>query len=461
WYKWYSGYLPAGSREGPDDYMHADIHQICRTPGAPDKIYYATDGGIFVSYDGGKTFAGRNGGYQTQQFYANLGSSSLSPQLCIGGMQDNSTAIYSGDLSWKRVLGGDGECAAIMPGNDQVMFGSSQYLNMYRSDDGGESFLSISPPEAFDEDAAFNGPFEISPADPKALYAGAGSLFFSDDQGNTWSNMSAGPVSPGHVILTIAPHPTNKYAAYFSTAPLTEGGQAQVYRFDFWNSVLEPLSGLPERLCMDLAISTSDTNLIYAVFGGFGTPHVYRSRDAGNTWTAASEGLPDVPTNSIQIDPGNPDYLYVGNDLGVWQSRNAGQNWEYYSAGAPQAMLAMHLNVTPSRVLRVATYGLGVWQTQLPPVTSVQEGQGPVTGLRISPNPAQEVLQASFEIRQTQRVVLDILDLSGRVLITQPAGLLSAGAQQVRVPVGHLPAGCYGLRLRAGGTHTGQVWVKK
>ncbi|HNG88838.1 MAG TPA: hypothetical protein PK858_01490, partial [Saprospiraceae bacterium] len=126
WYKWYSGYLPAGSREGPDDYMHADIHQICRTPGAPDKIYYATDGGIFVSYDGGKTFAGRNGGYQTQQFYANLGSSSLSPQLCIGGMQDNSTAIYSGDLSWKRVLGGDGECAAIMPGNDQVMFGSSQ-----------------------------------------------------------------------------------------------------------------------------------------------------------------------------------------------------------------------------------------------------------------------------------------------------------------------------------------------
>jgi hypothetical protein len=75
-----------------------------------------TDGGLFLSNDGGESFEGRNGGYQTQQFYANVGNSSDNPDLCIAGMQDNATAIYKGDPAWTRVLGGDGLCAAIRPG---------------------------------------------------------------------------------------------------------------------------------------------------------------------------------------------------------------------------------------------------------------------------------------------------------------------------------------------------------
>ena len=40
-----------------------------------------------------------------------------------------------------------------------------------------------------------------------------------------------------------------------------------------------------------------------------------------------SAGLPDVPTNAVIVDPLNPEFLYVGNDLGVFVSTDNGENW--------------------------------------------------------------------------------------------------------------------------------------
>ena len=63
--------------------------------------------------DQGTHFQGRNGGYQTTQFYANFSSSKIDPKFAIGGMQDNGTAIYDGMDGWIKVIGGDGMSTAI------------------------------------------------------------------------------------------------------------------------------------------------------------------------------------------------------------------------------------------------------------------------------------------------------------------------------------------------------------
>ena len=65
-----------------------------------------------------------NGHYQTQQFYANFSNSTTDSIFAIGGMQDNSTALYRGEDAWYRVLGGDGMCAAIHPQYDNIVLGS-------------------------------------------------------------------------------------------------------------------------------------------------------------------------------------------------------------------------------------------------------------------------------------------------------------------------------------------------
>ncbi|MDO8367351.1 MAG: T9SS type A sorting domain-containing protein [Saprospiraceae bacterium] len=457
WYKWDFGYVPAGGSEGPPDYVHADIHRAYYVPGDENKVYLVTDGGLFVSYDGGETWEGRNGGYQSQQFYANLGNSTSNSEFSIGGMQDNSTAIYYGDPSWTRVLGGDGECAAINPENDQIMYGSSQYLNLYKSINGGQSWYGIG--NEISGNAAFNGPFEIAPSDPDIMYAGAQALWRSDDGGENWYDVT-GSIAQGDVILTIAINPENPDLVYCSTAP-TSTNQARVFEVDAANFTVTQVTGLPNRLCMDIAFAPgleSSQYDVYAVFAGFNTQHVWRSEDDGDTWAAIDNGLPDVPTNSILVDLGT-GHLYVGNDLGVWHSSNGGATWDVYSADAPQAMLAMHLSIAPDNKLRVATYGLGVWQTDLAVASKTTEADVAISIHGLRPNPASEQTVLDFSLIKEEKITIKVLDINGKLVWNGSPERLAAGEYSRSIPLGDLTSGTYGVVLEAANSKIGRILV--
>ncbi|MFN0216664.1 MAG: T9SS type A sorting domain-containing protein [Saprospiraceae bacterium] len=454
WSNWNFGYVPAGGSEGPPDYVHADIHRAYYVPGDESKVYLVTDGGLFVSYDGGETWQGRNGGYQTQQFYANLGSSTTNPVFAIGGMQDNSTAIYLGDPSWTRVLGGDGECAAINPLNDQIMYGSSQYLNLYKSINGGESWYGIG--NEITGNAAFNGPFEIATSDPDIMYAGAEALWRSDDGGETWYDLT-GQIAQGDVILTIAIDPENPDLVYCSTAP-SSTNQARVFKVDAANFNVTPVTGLPNRLCMDIAFDPKDASTVFAVFAGFNAQHVWRTNDNGGTWTAIDNGLPDVPTNSILIDP-ETGHLYIGNDLGVWHSSNGGAGWELYGTDAPQAMLAMHLSKAPGNKLRVATYGLGVWQTDLAELSKTAEPGLAFSIQGLYPNPTRERSVVDFVLSKEEKISIKLLDINGKTVWQSASERLSVGKYSRPIPVGGLPAGTYGVVLETAKGRIGRMLI--
>ena len=92
-----------------------------------------------------------------------------------------------------------------------------------------------------------------------------------------------------------------------------------------------------------LTVSDSDPNVIYAGMGettirndvshGDG---VYRSTDAGNSWTHAGlEATRHI--SEIRVHPKNPDLVYVAalghafgrnEDRGVFRSRDGGRSWE-------------------------------------------------------------------------------------------------------------------------------------
>jgi len=454
WYKWDFGYVPAGGSEGPPDYVHADIHRVYYVPTDPNKVYMVSDGGLFVSYDGGETYQGRNGGYQTQQFYANLGNSTTNPNLCIGGMQDNATAIYSGDPSWKRVIGGDGECTAINPLNDQIMYGSSQYLNMAKSINGGQSWYGIGG--EINGSKAFNGPFEIAPSNPDIMYAGAQSLWRSDDAGETWFAVTD-VLADGDVILSIAIDPENPDLVYCSTAP-TATNEARVYKVDVSAATATQMTGLPNRYCMDFAFYPGVPGTLFAVFAGFNTQHVWRTVNDGATWTAIDNGLPDVPTNAILIDPTIANF-YIANDLGVWHSADAGSTWNLYSAEAPQAMLAMHLSIAPNYKLRVATHGLGLWQTDLAQPSKTTEPNGVFAIRGLYPNPSKERSVLNFTLMKEANITIKMLDLNGKTVWESASERLSAGKYSRPVLVGDLPGGTYGVVLETAKGRTGRMLI--
>ena len=113
------------------------------------------------------------------------------------------------------------------------------------------------------------------------------------------------------------------------------------------------------------------------VGNGINAPHVYRSIDAGQSWTNITSNLPDAPANSVLVDPNDANTLYVAMDTGVYVTTQvtncASANcWSVYGAGLPNAPVVGLAAGTGMATgdgrfgeLRAATYGRGVWEIPL------------------------------------------------------------------------------------------------
>ena len=449
WQEWDFGQVPVGGPEGSNLYVHADIHAVYYHPTDPNTIFLATDGGIFTSNDNGNAFEGRNGSYQTQQFYANFSNSLTDSLLAMGGMQDNATAIYIGDDAWVRVIGGDGMSSAINSENNDIIYGSYQYLGLRRSFNGGQNWMNIFPPEIDNEYVAFSGPYELAPSQQSTLYAGSTRLYRSDNDGGSWYNPTPGNIDGQNMIFRMAIAPVEPDLIYVSTAPNSfisdSPPPGKLFKSVDGGADLTEMQGLPQHTISDIAFHPTDMETVFVTYSGFGVNHVYKTENGGTDWIAIGDGLPDVPTNTVIVDPVHTDHIYVGNDLGVYWSDNGGLNWELFSEGLPDATMVMHLSISPSdRKLRAATHGIGVYQSDLAEPVATDDVYSP-TALQLNafPNPADELLTIAFELPEAVNTTILIYDVQGRLMQRSEEQQLLAGAQQRQVVVADLMAGLY------------------
>ncbi|MGD8394871.1 MAG: T9SS type A sorting domain-containing protein [Candidatus Eiseniibacteriota bacterium] len=463
WYLWYFGDVPAGGPEGPSDYVHADNHCVVRHPQDPDLVYMGTDGGVFLSYDGGSNFTGLNGGYQTQQFYNGFSTSLSQATPSIGGLQDNATAIYDGDLSWFRCIGGDGCWTAINPVDPQIMFGSSQYLNIQRSLNGGSSWNGATSGIGNDE-AAFAAPYLICYGMPDILYAAKTKVYKSTSNGSSWSAVNQNQPLDGNPVISLGMSWFDCNVVYAGTGPLysrmhvlvtTDGGTS-------WTDITGPL---PDRYPADIAVDPFAPATAYVALSGFGVSHLWKTTDTGQSWSDVGAGLPDVPTQAVVVDPDNPNIVYCGNDLGVYVSTNGGTTWAEFQDGMPPAMVYDLSVVYTTRRLRVATHGNGAYERDmLDATTAVAAGEttgetaggAPAAGdvLRmppVTPNPFNPTTDVRFELAERRHVKVSVIDAAGRLVTTLLDAPREAGAHSVRFDAGGLASGVYFARIEAGG----------
>ncbi len=120
-------------------YIHSDLHYFHWDD--LNHLYIGTDGGIFKSLDRATSFYAANRGYNVTQNYA-IAYSGLDE--VTAGTQDNGTYYinYKGNtyMEAEEIFGGDGfetEISGINPG---VIFATSQYGTLGRSDDNGGGF---------------------------------------------------------------------------------------------------------------------------------------------------------------------------------------------------------------------------------------------------------------------------------------------------------------------------------
>ncbi|MEJ5262982.1 MAG: T9SS type A sorting domain-containing protein [Ignavibacterium sp.] len=469
WNNWDFGVTPPGGPEGPPDYVHADQHSITFHPTDPDIIYFGTDGGVFRSTDAGETFAGCNGGYQTTQFYNGFSSSYNLPDLAIGGMQDNATAIYQGSVAWFRTIGGDGCQTGIDPYNDNILYGTYQYLNISKSIDGGLNWVGIGPPNR--DNPAFVGPFVVCRSNSNVIYAGSRKLHKTTDGGSNWTIGNGGNVLDGNQILSIGVSATSTDTIYVGTAPVTSRGR--IFRSTNGGASFTDITGtLPDRYPDDIAVDPNDSKTVYIVFSGFGTSHLFKSTDAGNSWIDIGSQLPDVPSSAIAIDPNNSNILYFANDIGVYVSTDAGQSWSDYSIGLPFGCIVIDLSVVrATNRIRAVTHGNGVYEAPLFNTVSVDDNSNIVSGFILEqnyPNPFNPgtrirfVIPASslnpFSKGEGTLVTLKVFDLLGNEVATlvneyKPAGSYEVEFSAIGGPessIKYPASGIYFYQLKAG-----------
>ncbi|MBZ5511372.1 MAG: hypothetical protein LAN70_09410 [Acidobacteriia bacterium] len=114
----------------------------------------------------------------------------------------------------------------------------------------------------------------------------------------------------------------------------------------------------------------------YVTVMGFGVGHIFKTTDAGVTWAKldgdpSTTGLPDAPADAVVADPSVANLVYIGTDVGAFQSIGDGTWTELGpSSGAGSlpnvtiTQLKIYNNPSDSIPLRLraSTYGRGIWE---------------------------------------------------------------------------------------------------
>jgi photosystem II stability/assembly factor-like uncharacterized protein len=404
------------SSPGDDNYVHADNHAFAHHPTDDNIIYSGNDGGLFRSDNQGDDWVDISSGLRIAQIYR-LGTSATDPERVLSGWQDNGTNLWDG-TSWEEVdvSTWDGMEAIIDFTDPDIMFLSHQYGGVYRTTNGGDTWTYMNA-----SGGGWVTPYIMDPNDHEVLYYGAsGDLYRTTNGGDTWVYKSAGL---GSSVFAIAVAPSNSNVVY--AASLTQIKRSSNMG-DSWTNITSGLS-LGDVGINYITISDTNEDELWIALSGYDAGEkVYHSTDGGDTWENVSGTLPNVPVNTIVYENGSDNRVYVGTDIGVFYKDDFFEDWLPYMTGLPNVMIhELEINYT-SQKLVAATYGRGIWQSDLAEAPSINAS---VIGDHFCVNEEIIVNYAStIEFLEGNTLTAELSDASGSFSSPLVIGTLDATA---------------------------------
>ena len=386
---------------------HVDHHALVADPGYATNgtIYNGNDGGVY-RYTGlltatavggvppplinntcvsGITTTNLNNGLAITQFYGGAGGA-VPLQRLAGGTQDNGSYVYNyNTATWTAVFGGDGAEGAVDNTDSAFSYGATQYLGVHRQTAGGSAAFSSAAICAgiTEADCTFGAnpnpqtnfiaPLVLDPNNPNRLYAGAASLWRSDNAKAatpTWAIVK--PTLGGtNYISFVAVAPSNSniawvghnsgtlYRSVNATAPVPT-----------WTQVASPAA----RQVLRIIIDKDDPSRVYLAFGGFTAPNLFLATDATSanpTWVSKHGNLPLAPVRALARHAGNALWLYAGTEVGVFTTMDGGGTWSATNDGPGTVSVEELFFLTPN-VLVASTHGRGMFQATVtaPPASA-------------------------------------------------------------------------------------------
>ncbi|WP_266362028.1 WD40/YVTN/BNR-like repeat-containing protein [Tellurirhabdus rosea] len=364
--------------------VHADHHALWINPKNNKHLILGNDGGINISYDGGKTWFKANTP-AVGQFYA-ITVDMAKPYNVYGGLQDNGVwmgpSTYkaspewydNGDYPYKSLLGGDGMQVQVDWRDNKTVYTGFQFGNYFRINrETGERKKLEFPEEVGQPKLRFNwqSPILVSRHNQDVVYFGSNRFHRSLDRGDEFKVLSGdltrgrkeGDVSFG-TLTTIDESPLRFGLIYTGS----DDGLIHVSRDGgyTWTRISDGLPAAVQPLWVSrVTASAHDEGTVYATLNGYRNDHfrayVFRSTDYGKTWQPIGTDLPAEPVNVLKEDPKNPDVLYVGTDHGLYASLDRGRSFMILGEGLP-AVAVHDLVVHPrENELIVGTHGRSLY----------------------------------------------------------------------------------------------------
>jgi PKD repeat protein len=385
-------------------FCHADVNVIAFEPGR-SSFWMGTDGGLFRSTNGGRSFVWKNDGVVARMF-SSLAQHPTDPYRLYAGTQDNGTMRLSGDstTSWKRIFYGDGYDCAVNPQNPNIVYATNFNGYTSRADDGGESEesfrLTTCPADAQTADqctvppvTSFRSRLAIDPVDPRVLYTMTDRIYRTSNGAATPSDwqpvfaeyfcsdgVSAQPCpnvqKSWASCSSISIRPANRNRVAFGTAAgyvvytlngfqngslVNIGSQVNAIAWDpadenaFYvglESATEVVPGQGRHVIWRIAGLNQQQQSATPASSGIGVPITY----AGGSFTFFA------PVDSLAFSPTDPNLMFAGTKYGIFRSTNKGQAWSRFGDDFPATWVSALLFSPDGSRLRAATWGRGMWE---------------------------------------------------------------------------------------------------
>ena len=250
-------------------------------------------------------------------------------------------------------------------GKPGVVWAGCEPTSLWRSDDGGERFSLVrglwDHPHRPSWGPGYGGAavHTVLPdpdSDRVVIAMSTGGVYVSDDGQSGWAPRNRG------IPADFLPDPQPEFGQCVHKVTADAVGQQRmyaqnhggVYRTDdgggSWISIA---AGLPNDFGFVALASPRTPGTAWVIpikadiarLPAGGQLRVHRTRDAGETWTALGEGLPDASWNTVLrdaacVDVGDPTGVYLGTRDGcVWASADEGEHFQQVAAHLPDVLV--------------------------------------------------------------------------------------------------------------------------
>ena len=332
------------SHPDKDEYIHADIHDM-RYFG--NDLWVACDGGVFYSNNAGDSFDKKMYGISGTDFWG-FGAGFSDGEVMLGGTYHNGTLIKDHEVyegGWICAEGGDNYRGFVNFADATKVYtdGGGRILPGDRTVGLGSFSMQYKPNASYIIGESSN--LEFDPRSPNILYIGNETTLYKsfdngasttvlNDFGEKVTSVEVAWSNPDYIYVAT-------YAGWWDTKKMYRSTNAGSTWTDITpsSSVVNGQTWIP----YDITISSANENHIWMVRTSmYGTPSdgqgydVFKSINGGSSWTNwTTSTLNNENITNIEHQRGSNGGVYIGTRQAVYYRDNSMSDWILYNNNLP------------------------------------------------------------------------------------------------------------------------------